>query len=553
MSRAVALVALLLASAAAAPVGGVPPVQVEAGAPSEAPTIVGVYPNPVPEGDVGEFVVIDVPPGTNLSVFALDDGERRARLPPATVSGEVALTRHPERVRPLTDARVLEAPVPGLSNAGERLRLRRGNRTVATVTYEDAPEGRMLGPNGWEPVAGTDRRPVTGGTGVRAFVLPDAARAPIAPVRRADERVWLAAYTLTSPRVRRALLAAEQGGVDVRVLAEASPVGGMSRRQAELLDRLARGGVAVRVFAGPYDPYAFHHAKYVVADGRAVVLTENWKPAGTGGNGSRGWGIGLAGGRPVQAVAATFRADWRGRATVPWQRYRRGRRFEPAEGPPASATFPASAEPLRTNATATVLVAPDNAEAHVVARLRNASESVAVLAPSLERRSAVYRALVGAARRGVEVRVLLAGAWYTRAENAQVVEALRTRAEREGLSLDAKVVDPRGRFAKIHAKGIVVDDSAIVGSMNFNRHSARRNREVVVAVEAPAVADYYRQVFDADWGGGGRRFPVGMAAVLAAGLAVALLAAARIRFGADGRAGGDPASDDGANPPGWEF
>lgn len=549
MSRAAGLVALLLASAAAAPVGGVPLAQGEAGVDSEGAAIVGVYPNPVAEGDAGEFVVIDVPPGTNLSAFALDDGEGRARLPPATVSGEVALTRHPARVRPLTDARVLEAPVPGLSNGGERLRLRRGNTTVATVTYEDASEARLLGQNGWTPVAGTDRRPVTGRTGVRAFVLPDSPGAPVAPIRRSDQRVWLAAYTITSPRVRSALLAAEQRGVDVRVLAEASPVGGMSRRQAALLDRLARGGVAVRVFAGPYDPYAFHHAKYVVADGRAVVMTENWKPAGTGGNGSRGWGVGLAGGRPARAVAATFRGDWRGRGTVPWERYRRGRRFEPADGPPATATFPARAEPLRTDATATVLVAPDNAESHVVARLRNASESVDLLAPSLERRSTVYRALVGAARRGVEVRVLLAGAWYTREENARVVEALRTRAEREGLPLDAKVADPRGRFAKIHAKGIVVDDTAVVGSMNFNRHSARRNREVVVAVQDAAVAAYYRRIFDADWGGGGRRFPVGMAAVLAAGLAVALLAAARIRFGADGRA----ADDDGANPPGWEF
>ncbi len=558
MSRVAALVALALLTTAVAPVttGAAPAgpaaatTRAAVGPAGPHPDLVAVYPNPVPDGDAGEYVLLEAPPGTNLSGYVLSDGEETVALPATTVSGRVALTAAPTRVRNLTEAAVVELALPGLANGGERLRLRRGNRMVAALTYEDAPEAERLVAGEWRPVAGTDREAASGRSAVRAFVLPDAARAPVAPLRRADERLWLGAYTLTSARVRAALVAAERRGVDVRVVAEPSPVGGISGAQAAVLDELVRAGVAVQVFAGPYDPYAYHHAKYAVADGEAVVLTENWKPAGTGGHGSRGWGVLLDGGTTADAVAATFRADWRGRGTVPWERYRRGRLFDPPAPEATNASFPSTVEPLRARARATVLVAPDNAERHVLARIRNATESVAVLAPSLERRSPFYDALVGAARRGVAVRVLLSGAWYSREENRRLVEALRSRGDREGIPLSAKVAEPRGRFAKIHAKGLVVDDTAIVGSMNFNRHSARRNRELVAVLESPAVADYYREVFDADWAGGGRGLPIGMAAVLAAAIAVALLAAARIRFDGGPAVRGE---DDAENPPGWEF
>lgn len=552
MTRGATLVVLaLLALAVAPPPGSAAPSPAVRETASEGhPQLVGIYPNPVPDGDAGEYVLLETPRETNLSGYVLADGEARVRLPPAVVTGRVALTAAPDRVRNLTDATVVGVPLPGLANGGERVRLLRENRTVSVITYEDAPEAERLVGGQWRPIAATDRPVVSGRTAVRAFVLPDAARAPVAPLRSAEDRLWVGAYTITSPRVRDLLVAAARRGVDVRVLVEPSPVGGISGRQVAVLDALAEAGVAVRVFAGPYDPYAYHHAKYAVADGDALVLTENWKPGGTGGHGNRGWGVLLEDGAAAEAVAATFRADWRARGTVPWAQYRRGRQFEATRGLPANATFASRFDPLRARATATVLVAPDNAERAVLAKIRNATESVVVVAPTLERRSSFADSLVRAARRGVEVRILVSGAWYAREGNRRLVESLTAVADREGIPLSAKMAAPRGRFATIHAKGIVADDTAILGSMNVNGHSARENREVVVAIRSAAVADFYRRVFGADWRDGNRRFPVGLAAVLAAGLALALLAAARIRFqGSDG-AGIGGGEDDAT---GWEF
>jgi hypothetical protein len=104
------------------------------------------------------------------------------------------------------------------------------------------------------------------------------------------------------------------------------------------------------------------------------------------------------------------------------------------------------------------------------------------------------------------------------------------------------VADPAGRFGKIHAKGLVVDDTAVVGSMNWNDNSARHNREVALALHGEAVAAYYARVFAADWS---RRRPVPavvlLAAVVAVGVAVGVVRR-RVRF--------DPtATPDGMTPP----
>ena len=90
-ARTLALVALLVLGAVATPAAAEAP-------PSNEPRIVAAYPNPVADGDRGEFVVLDVPPNTDLDTLTLADGEDRAQLPNRTVEGRVVLTAAPERV-----------------------------------------------------------------------------------------------------------------------------------------------------------------------------------------------------------------------------------------------------------------------------------------------------------------------------------------------------------------------------------------------------------------------------------------------------------------------
>lgn len=223
-------------------------------------------------------------------------------------------------------------------------------------------------------------------------------------------------------------------------------------------------------------------------------------------------------------LADVFAHDSSGPDVRTWTAYRRGRRFEPAQ--PANGSYPARHDPASVHArNVTVLTAPGNAESAIAARIDDADSRVDVVQPTLgTAENALVQATLRAARRGVEVRVLLSGAWYVSQENAELVRWLNEWADRTDAPLTARIAEPGGRYEKIHAKGLLIDDDvAVVGSLNWNRNSARENREVVVALRSRDAVDYYREVFEADWRGGTRRRPElfaggAVAAVLLAGL-----------------------------------
>lgn len=502
------------------------------------PRIVAALPNPVADGDATEFVVLDVPPDTRLDRLSVGDDDGRSPLPNVVASGRVAVTTAPAAVRPLTDVRVVGSPeLPALANGHERLRLYENGTVVDDAVYRDAPASKVARwSNGtslrWEPLGATDRPVVHGGPEeVRAFVLPDAENVVVETLREADRRILLAGYTFASDRVADALVAARKRNVTVRVLLAGNPVGGLTSREATLLDRLAAAGVDVRLLAGPRRRYAYHHAKYAVIDDRALVTTENFKPSGTGGQSNRGWGVVVEQSRVIEGLVETFRADAGWVAATDWQSFRRGRTF--ARSFVANGSYGSGMQPKTVTATdVELLVAPDNAERRVVSLLDDATESIDVIQMSIDgRRGPFLRATLRAARRGVKVRILLSSASYVREENERLVEWLDERAAAENLPLDAKLATPAGRYETIHAKGVVVDDRRVlVGSLNWNAESMRRNREVLVLLEGKAVANYYGRVFEGDWNGDEQSVPGGVLAAAGGCLVVAALVARRLDF-----------------------
>ncbi|MDR5672938.1 phospholipase D-like domain-containing protein [Halalkaliarchaeum sp. AArc-GB] len=232
--------------------------------------ILEAYPNPHADGDPGEYVVLEVPTDGN---WTLTDGTTTVEIPDRT--GRFAVSTEPEIA-----AEFAEVPVYGLegrlrlADDGETLRLSENGTTKDEISYGRAPVGaRWLredgelvrepdADGGWRADGFRPRKPenfenVSG----RAFVLPDAPGEPVAPIREADDRVYLAAYTLESWRLADALAAAAERGVTVRVLLEGSPVGGATETQAAVLRFLDRQGIDVRVLDGEYTRYTYHHAK----------------------------------------------------------------------------------------------------------------------------------------------------------------------------------------------------------------------------------------------------------------------------------------------------
>ncbi|MFB6108809.1 MAG: phospholipase D-like domain-containing protein [Haloplanus sp.] len=532
-SLARAVLACLVVCAATPLVGATAPNATDAD--RHAPRIVGAVPKPVADGDAGEFVVVRLPDAGNWS---LADGEDTLSLPSDRPAAVVAVSADPNATRELVSVPVVAVPGLALSNAGERLRLRRDGTVVDTLVYRDAPEGERLvrtdAGTAWRPV-GLSPRDVHafGHATVRGFLLPDDPGVAVETIRSADERILLAGYTFTSERVADALLAADRRGLDVRVLLESTPVGGLSAREARLLDRLVAGGVAVTVLGGPRARFAFHHAKYAVVDDRALVTTENWKPAGVGGRSSRGWGV-VVDSSPVAAdLASLFAHDAAGPDAIPWAHYRRGRAFDAA--PPAKGSYPSRFDPTAASARRVrVLTAPGNAESAVVGVVDAADDRVDVIQPTIDRRHGpLLRATVRAAERGVRVRILLSGAWYDAEENRALVDSLDRLADRRDLPLSARVADPHGRFEKIHAKGVVADDVVVVGSLNWTENAVSNNREVALAVRSEALASYFRRAFESDWSGGSGPGWVLVAGAVAAILLAGLVARRTLSFDGD--------------------
>lgn len=98
-----------------------------------------------------------------------------------------------------------------------------------------------------------------------------------------------------------------------------------------------------------------------------------------------------------------------------------------------------------------------------------------------------------------------------------------------GWDLEARVDEPDG-YSKIHTKGVVVDETAVVGSLNWVRSAQSENREVLLALEGPEAAAYYAAVFEDDWESEDRSLPAGLLAAVAGGGAGALLLVRRIGF-----------------------
>ncbi len=268
-----------------------------------------------------------------------------------------------------------------------------------------------------------------------------------------------------------------------------------------------------------------------------LVTTENWKPSGIGGGSSRGWGVRLEDDSLAADLAAVFRADHEGWDTVSGSAYRTNASFVDDESTGTSSqSFPTEHEPETVPVDAAeLLVAPDNAEGRLLELLREADDEILVKQAAIVDDVSVLEETLEAARRGVDVEILLDSSWYHEDANEALARELEETAADESLSLEVRLLDETDRFEKIHAKGVVIDrEIAVVGSANWNENAFENNREVLLALHGEEVAAYYAGVFADDWEGdvGLWALPFGLGVTVVVALALAALVGHRyVRFG----------------------
>jgi cardiolipin synthase len=346
---------------------------------------------------------------------------------------------------------------------------------------------------------------------VTTFVSPDCSNEVfMEAINRAAGTVFVNMYEFASPSLGASLVTAKERGVDVRVLIEGGPVGGISPSEKSLIWTVNRSGIPVFSMVSSkteHAPYRYDHAKYVIIDNNSLLLTsENFKNSGLpppGMSGNRGWGVDLKDPALAGYFTEIFMTDSASRSVVPYTGSAGD--AEPAPSEKHTAEFHSA---QFEGATVIPVIAPDTSY-QIVDLLDSARTSIEIEQAYIKNETPYtlnpyLSAAINASRRGVSVRVLLDSYWYNvegSSDNDEMAALINHIGSSEHIPLEAKCIDLSiSPVEKIHNKGVIVDDERVlVSSINWNSNSPNFNRETGVIIDHPGVARYFREVFDDDW------------------------------------------------------
>ena len=348
---------------------------------------------------------------------------------------------------------------------------------------------------------------------VTAFVSPDCSFEAVSnEIKNCSDVVFLNVYEFESFPLAELLAEAARRDVAVKVLLEGSPVGGLSDDALAIAEVIERSGGEVRLAKSC--PKMFNHAKYAIFDNSVLVLSENWKDVGipvkTTSGCNRGWGVIIRNENVSSYFKERFLEDFRfgepfsgGKAAVKV-------RVKGSVEKDVERKEMFEARTIFGNFEVKTFMAPENLlcdDDPILGMINSAEHRVYVEVFSVQSEfygelNPYVAALVSAARRGCEVKVLLDSREYNLEDsddNDDVATFLNEAAAAEGLNLEARLANLEAMdFSKIHNKGVVADSSVLISSLNWNE-GALDNREVGVVVTNAELADYFAEVFLHDW------------------------------------------------------
>jgi phosphatidylserine/phosphatidylglycerophosphate/cardiolipin synthase-like enzyme len=318
-----------------------------------------------------------------------------------------------------------------------------GGDETATDTDAAAPEPDAPGPGCWGLSPRTSpAESFVGPTGLqqRMTTLIDGAQ------QKLDVQMYLFTVTALADR----LIAAKNRGVTVRVILDPDHPGNDTVRQKLLTATvLTRNAPAL---------YSFSHAKYLVVDGKtAVIMSMNFNADAM--TNERNYGMVTKDADDVADTQAIFNMDW-------------------AAGG-GEAPMPADLACTR------LIVSPNNAKQRIVDFIKVTKTKLDVEAMYVADDS-VRAAIVDAKKRGVAIRVIL----EPTSDNTEVINLFKANG--------IPVKSPGSFF--LHAKLLISDGVAFVGSENFSITALTKNRELGALVFEPGPAATIQAQFDTDWG-----------------------------------------------------
>jgi phosphatidylserine/phosphatidylglycerophosphate/cardiolipin synthase-like enzyme len=357
-----------------------------------------------------------------------------------------------------------------------------------------------------------------------------------AQIERAQESIQIQAYTLESAVLAQTLVERLGAGVEVTLLLEGGPAGGIEPAQRWICDQIRRAGGQVYFMTKQSAPtrYRFQHAKVILIDQRLVLVgSENLNPSGMpaddksdGTAGRRGVYLMTDAPGMVSHIQALLGADL---DPVHHQDLATCEDIpelcsgpEPFPEPNWTSYTVAFSQPLTVQGEFAfeVIQSPENSLRTVdslLGLIGRAGEGDMLLVeqfyehphwgpgigepetdPNLR-----LEAYLDAARRGAKIRILLNRYTFDgyENENLSTVAHLRSTARAEGLDLQARLGNPT--YLGVHNKMVLVriDGRGYVhvGSINGSEVSSKVNRELALQIQSDEAYQYLQAVFDYDW------------------------------------------------------
>ncbi|MBN1933299.1 MAG: lamin tail domain-containing protein [Anaerolineae bacterium] len=400
--------------------------------------------------------------------------------------------------------------------------------------------GKRVSYPGWDWEAYTRTLQIAATANVTVGIAPDNAYTVVVELLSgAQDVILIEGYTWESVWLTGILTERIHAGVQVTMLLEGAPAGGLPDGQLWNCQQIVDAGGAVYFMhnddaARIDDRYANQHAKIIVVDGRQVLVgSENFgnhampiddKSNGTAGN----RGVLLITDQPALIAYAEMLfardLDLGHPDIVPYgslPRYTVPLTYTAVYSPGGGFEYPALFSPTLPAFQADwfeVVQSPETSQRYsdgLIGLVLRAGPGDEVYAEQMYERvrwgkssstpaddpNPRLEAYIQAARQGASVRILLDKGFDDTLENVETTWYLLGIAETEGLDIEVRRGDPT--YCGIHNKLVLVrlgnEWYAHVGSINGSESSSKINRELALQVRSKGIYDYLKQVFDYDW------------------------------------------------------
>ncbi len=271
------------------------------------------------------------------------------------------------------------------------------------------------------------------------IIQPEAGLAPVVKaIHRASKAIDIAIFRIDREEIEKALAAAVQRSVRVRVLVAHTNRGGESRLR-KLEQRMLEAGVTVTRTG---DEFVRYHGKYMIVDDTLHLFAFNLTTADT--TKSRSFGVSTRDTSAVREALTLFEADCSRQS------------FVPKRSP--------------------VVVSPETAREMLTDFVKAAKRQLLIYDVNIQD-PAFVKLLKAQAAAGVDVRVI-------------------GKFKGAGEAIGVRPLKP----LRLHARTIIRDGSrAFVGSQSLRRPELNQRREVGVVITNNAVARKLRDIFEVDW------------------------------------------------------